>query len=80
VPLITCVRPAECYGVTESVEYGFTSPTRRAGRLCYAFAHAAAQEAFFAQVGVTVAGPTTPGPRPDKVAETELRKRHESLP
>jgi len=72
------VRAGQTISIPANAPHSFTNATEQPARLLCICAPAG-QEDFFAQVGVGVAGRTTPAPRPDPAAEAEMRKKAQEL-
>ena len=74
----TIVRAGETLHIPANAPHSFTNASNQPARLLCTCAPAG-QEDFFAQVGVPVAGRTTPPPKPDKAAQAEMMKKAKDL-
>jgi len=72
------VRTGETVNIPANAPHSFTNASKKAARLLCICAPAG-QEEFFIEVGVPVATRTTPAPKPDKAAETEMKAKVAAL-
>lgn len=74
----TVVRAGETLHIPANAPHNFTNASNQPARLLCT-CPPAGQEDFFAQVGVSVPGRTTPPPKPDKAALAEFVRRAKDL-
>jgi quercetin dioxygenase-like cupin family protein len=72
------VRAGETLHIPANAPHSFIKESNQPARLLCTCAPAG-QEDFFAQVGVSVAGRTTPPPKPDEAAQAEFMKKAKDL-
>ena len=72
------VRIGETVGIPANAPHSFTNAAKEPARLL-CICSPAGQEEFFLAVGVSVATRTTPAPKPDKAAETEMKEKVAAL-
>src|SRR5476649_2719426 len=74
----TVVRAGDTVHIPANAPHSFTNASKKSARLL-CICSPAGQEEFFLAVGVRVATRTTPAPKPDKAAETEMKAKVAAL-